>query len=132
MISGAVIGGAGILLLFQGVQVSTTAADLTQVEAVGVGGIGVLAGLYVRWVVGPLRRRRNLTGSESLPGKLGVATTALSPEGDVRVEGITWRARSLSGEIKRGESVRVKSVERLLLIVEKAGEASQAGVQPGG
>ena len=47
-------------------------------------------------------------GIKSLPGKPGVASTALSPEGDVRVEGITWRARSVSGEIKAGEHVRVK------------------------
>ena len=120
MMSGAVVGGAGVYLLFQGVQVSSSSADLTQAEAVVVVALGVLAGLYVRWVVGPMRSRRRLTGAESLPGKIGVATTALSPTGDVRVEGITWRARSESGLVEAGEQVRVKAVRDLVLLVEKA------------
>jgi membrane-bound serine protease (ClpP class) len=125
MISGALVGGAGVYLLFQGVGVSSSVADVTQVEAVVVAAIGVLCGLYVRWVIGPLRTKRRLTGSESLPGKVGVASTPLNPDGDVRVEGITWRARSVSGEVSAGERVRVKAVEELVLVVEKAGEGSE-------
>jgi membrane-bound serine protease (ClpP class) len=121
MMTGAVVGAVGIYLLFQGVGVSSSLADLTQIEAIGVGGIGVLSGLYVRWVIGPLRKKKALTGSESMPGKLGLASTSLNPDGEVRVEGITWRARSVSGEIKAGEKVRVSSVDRLVLLVERAG-----------
>ena len=130
MIGGAIVGGAGIFLLFQGVQFSTSLSDLTQVEAVGVGAAGVLGGLYVRWVLAPLRRRRNLTGSESLPGKMGVALTPLSPDGDVRIEGIIWRARSVSGDVKAGDRVRVKSVEQLVLVVERAEEGSAPATGP--
>jgi len=119
MVSGAVVGGVGVYLLFLGVGLSSSAADITQVEAVGIGGIGVVAGLYIRWVIGPLRARRNLTGSESLPGKVAVAATALSPTGEVRLEGVTWRARSLSGDIAQGERVKVRSVEKLVLLVER-------------
>lgn len=127
MVSGAVVGGAGVYLLFQGVGVSTSAADITQVEAVIVAAVGVLCGLYVRWVLGPLRKRGKLTGAESLPGKMGVVSTRLSPVGEVRVEGITWRARSASGEIEAGETVRVKAVEHLVLVVEKSeGQADRA------
>jgi membrane-bound serine protease (ClpP class) len=119
MVSGAIVGGAGVYLLFLGVGVSSNSADLTQVEAVGVAGIGVMAALYIRWVIGPLRTRKKLTGPESLPGKVGVAATALNPTGEVRLEGITWRATSLSGEISQGERVRVKSEEKLVLLVER-------------
>ncbi|MDA4118681.1 MAG: nodulation protein NfeD, partial [Thaumarchaeota archaeon] len=122
MIGGAVVGGLGIYLLFQGVEFSSGSANLTQVEAVVVIAIGVLGGLYVRWVIGPLRTKRKLTGSESLPGKIGKASTPLSPSGEVRVEGITWRARSVSGDIKSGERVRVKAVEGIVLVVEKPEE----------
>lgn len=120
MMAGAAVGAVGIYLLFQGVGLSTSSADFTQFEAIGVAGVGVLSGLYVRWVLGPIRRRVSLTGSESLPGKVGVATTDLSPDGEVRVDGITWRARSASGEVRAGDQVRVTGVEKLALVVEKA------------
>lgn len=114
MMAGAVVGGVGVYLLFQGVQFSSSSlTDYTQVEAVAVGAVGVLGGLYIRWIVGPLRHRRNLTGSESLVGKRGVAISST----EVRVDGIIWRARVDSGELKTGEQVQVKAVEDLVLRV---------------
>jgi membrane-bound serine protease (ClpP class) len=119
MIAGAVVGGAGVYLLFQGVQYSSSAlTDYTQVEAVAVGAVGVLGGLYIRWIVGPMRNKRNLTGSESLVGKRGVA---VSPT-EVRVEGIIWRARTDSGELEKGAQVEVKAVEHLVLRVARVEE----------
>ena len=116
MIGGAVVGAAGVYLLFQGVQYSSSSlVDYTQVEAVAVGAVGVLGGLYIRWVVGPLRNKRHMTGPESLVGKAGVAVSST----EARVEGAIWRARSLSGEIGQGDRVRVKAVEGLSLVVEK-------------
>jgi membrane-bound serine protease (ClpP class) len=120
MMGGAVVGALGVYLLFQGVQYSSsTLVDYTQVEAVVVGAVGVLGGLYIRWIVGPLRNRRNLTGSESLVGKRGVA---ISPT-EVRVEGIIWRARIDSGELEKGMQVQVKAVEDLVLRVVKVEES---------
>jgi membrane-bound serine protease (ClpP class) len=119
MMGGAVVGALGVYLLFQGVQYSSsTLVDYTQVEAVIVGAVGVLGGLYIRWIVGPLRNRRNLTGSESLVGKRGVAISAT----EVRVEGIIWRARIDSGELEKGTQVQVKAVEDLVLRVVKVEE----------
>ena len=120
MIGGAVVGAAGVYLLFQGVQYSASnLVDYTQLEAVALGAVGIMGGLYIRWIVGPLRNKRNMTGSEALIGKQGVA---VSPK-EVRVEGVIWRARSVSGDLKEGESVRVKAVEGLALVVEKHGQA---------
>lgn len=127
MIGGALVGGAGIFLLFQGVQYSSsTFVDYTQIEAVAVGALGVVGGLYVRWILGPLRKRRKLTGPESLIGKRGVVVSTLSPTGEVRVEGIIWRARTSSGEIKEGEPVVVRAIEGLVLLVEKAPLSNEA------
>ncbi|HUI00933.1 MAG TPA: NfeD family protein [Nitrososphaerales archaeon] len=120
MVAGGIVSGAGIYLLFQGLQLSSSSADLTQVEAVAVAVVGVLAALYVRWVVGPLREGKSVTGPESIVGKVGVAYSSLTPNGEVRVEGITWRARSASGDVAAGESVRVDSIEGLVLVVVKA------------
>jgi len=125
MMGGAVVGALGVYLLFQGVQYSSsTLIDYTQVEAVVVGAVGVLGGLYIRWIVAPLRRRRSITGPESLVGKQAVV---VSPT-EVRVEGVVWRARSVSGDLSQGDSVRVKAVEGLVLVVEKGAQ----GPTPGG
>jgi len=70
---------------------------------------GVIIGLYIRWVIGPIRRRAKLTGIEAMMGKPGVAITDLNPKGEVRVEGEIWRAESLSGDIEKGKRVIVKS-----------------------
>jgi membrane-bound serine protease (ClpP class) len=80
---------------------------------------GIVAGLYFRWVIGPIRRRAKMTGPESVVGDIGVAITDLNPEGEVRVGGIIWKAKSISGEVVKGGSVRIKSIESLTLIVEK-------------
>jgi membrane-bound serine protease (ClpP class) len=130
MMGGAVVSAAGVFLLFQGVQYSSSALiDYAQVEAVGVGAVGVLGGLYVRWIVGPMRNRRKMTGPESLVGKRAVVLSPLSPVGEVRVEGIIWRAKSVSGELQVGEEVEVKAIEELLLIVGRfeEGRTARAG-----
>mgnify|MGYP001770772156 FL=1 len=79
--------------------------------------VGVAAGLYIRWVAAPLRRRKALTGPESLVGERGVAVTDLNPEGEGRVQGIIWRAESRGGPVKAGTRVVVVGRMGLKLIV---------------
>ncbi|MFP3255580.1 MAG: NfeD family protein [Thermoplasmata archaeon] len=63
---------------------------------------------------------RPRTGSESMPGKEGIAITDINNEGEVRVEGIIWHARSYNGKIiNKGERVIVEGVEGIILIVRK-------------
>ncbi|HEU12972.1 MAG: NfeD family protein [Thermoplasmata archaeon] len=63
---------------------------------------------------------RPKTGAESLPGKEGIAITDIDKEGEVRVEGIIWHARSIDGrKINRGERVIVERIEGIWLIVKK-------------
>ncbi|MEM0161195.1 MAG: NfeD family protein [Thermoplasmata archaeon] len=60
------------------------------------------------------------TGWEHIKTDIGTVTKDLNPEGEIRVEGIIWRARSKNGEqIKEGERVRVVSRDGMTLIVEK-------------
>lgn len=74
-------------------------------------------GAFVWWS----RRRRRLTrpavGVEDLVGRQAVAVTALLPDGQVRVHGETWAARSRS-PVRRGDVVVVRSVDGLVLEVE--------------
>ncbi|MGC8496897.1 MAG: NfeD family protein [Thermoplasmata archaeon] len=60
------------------------------------------------------------TGWEHIKTDTGTVIKDLNPEGEVRVEGIIWKARSKSGEvIKEGETVKVVSRDGMMLIVEK-------------
>ncbi|MCR4433641.1 MAG: nodulation protein NfeD [Caldiserica bacterium] len=58
-------------------------------------------------------------GLEALPGKTGVASSDLSPSGTVFVDGSYWRARVVSGSIRKGERIKVIALEEMELIVEK-------------
>jgi membrane-bound serine protease (ClpP class) len=125
LIAGVVLGAIGIYFLSFNLQYSPS--PVGNVEILGLSLIvifGVLAGLYIRWVIGPIRRRSKLTGPESLIGKNGVAVSDLNPKGEVRVEGVIWRAESLSGDITKGERVTVKTLRGLVVTVEKVQEAA--------
>ena len=85
--------------------------------AIVVGGVIDIAetGLFLWWS----RRRRASVGVESLVGKTGVASTALRPEGQVRIAGELWKARC-EGGCDPGTSVVVREIEGLTLVVEAA------------
>ncbi|MFQ5772434.1 MAG: nodulation protein NfeD [bacterium] len=58
------------------------------------------------------------TGTAGIIGEKGVAQTKISPEGKVNVHGEIWKAMS-DQKIKKGEKIRVVSVDGLTLKVEK-------------
>ena len=64
------------------------------------------------------RKRKVTTGGRGLMGEVGVARTALKPEGDVFIHGEIWRAEA-DQPIKKGEKVVVTGVEHLTLKVTK-------------
>ncbi len=107
----------GALMLFNtpgtwGVSVSLSVVAWT--AAVILAFTGTLALLYMR-----TRGRAPETGKEALVGAEGVATTALAPDGTVRVLGELWNARSEEGAIAAGESVEVTGVKGLMLRVRR-------------
>ncbi len=58
------------------------------------------------------------TGAAILPGATGVVISTLDPDGIVHIKGEDWSAKS-DRKIKKGESVIVKSVNGLTLLVER-------------
>ncbi|MGA3290035.1 MAG: nodulation protein NfeD [Candidatus Bathyarchaeia archaeon] len=123
LMAGVILGAFGIYYLSLGLQYSPSPISmLAEIELSLLVVIGVIIGLYIRWVIGPIRRRSKLTGPESMMGKTGVAITDLKPKGEVRVAGENWRAESLSGDIDKGEQVRVKALRGLVVMVEKIQE----------
>ena len=117
---GVILGVVGIYFLSYDLPYSPSPiTGLTELALVLLVVFGVIVGLYLRWIIGPLRRRKKLTGAESMIGKPAVAITDLKPKGEVRVVGEIWRAQSTSGDIAKGEQVTVKALEGLVVIVEK-------------
>ncbi len=120
LMAGVVLGAFGIYYLSFGLQYSPSPiTGLVEIELSVLVVFGVLIGLYIRWIIGPLRRRRKFTGSEVMIGKIGIALTDLTPKGEVRVLGEIWRAESSSGNILKGEQVTVKALNGLVVLVEK-------------
>jgi membrane-bound serine protease (ClpP class) len=65
------------------------------------------------------RRWRPKTGAEAMIGKRAEVVSRLHPTGQVHVNGELWEARS-SAEAKVGDTVIVRAMEGLTLLVEPA------------
>jgi membrane-bound serine protease (ClpP class) len=65
------------------------------------------------------KRRRPQVGAEALIGASAEVVTACRPLGRVRLHGELWQARCDEGA-GRGETVRVRALEGLTLVVERA------------
>ncbi len=123
IMAGVILGAFGVYYLSFGLQYSPSPiTGLVEAELGLLVVFGVIIGLYVRWIIRPLRRRTKLTGAEAMIGKRGITITDLKPTGEVRVLGEIWRAESKSGDILKGEEVTVKALDGLVVVVEKAGE----------
>jgi membrane-bound serine protease (ClpP class) len=68
------------------------------------------------------RRNKVLTGAEGMIGELGIARTALEPEGQVLVRGEYWDAIA-AAPVPAGANVRVSGIAGLKLKVEKTAGA---------
>jgi membrane protein implicated in regulation of membrane protease activity len=84
--------------------------------------IGIAAIVEVSlWIFGVRysRGRRAQVGVQTMIGSLGEAITALTPRGQVKVEGEIWEAKAADA-VRAGDTVRIKGVHGLTLDVEKA------------
>lgn len=66
------------------------------------------------------QRKKVATGLEGMIGEEGVAITNLNPNGEVKVHGEIWKAKSESGEIRKGSEIIVSGLTNLKLTVKKA------------
>jgi membrane-bound serine protease (ClpP class) len=74
--------------------------------------------MFLVSIVVKARRNKVLTGPEGMIGELGIARTALEPEGQVLVRGEYWDAVA-AAPVPAGAQVRVSGVAGLKLKVEK-------------
>lgn len=63
-------------------------------------------------------KRQVTTGAEGMIGEIGIAQNKIDLDGTITIHGEIWKAHS-SGQVKKGERVRVVNVKNLLLEVEK-------------
>ncbi|NLO28747.1 MAG: nodulation protein NfeD [Actinobacteria bacterium] len=82
-----------------------------------VGAIVFLFFMIVIRAVAKAMRRPHATGLESMVGATGVTLSPLTPGGQVRLQGETWRARSERGDLRKDTPVEVLGTEGLTLIV---------------
>jgi membrane-bound serine protease (ClpP class) len=85
--------------------------------------VGVIT-IFLMSIALKARRNKVVTGSQGMIGEVGVARTALAPQGKVFVHGELWDAVSVVN-VAAGESVVVRNVNGLQLQVEPVGATLQ-------
>jgi membrane-bound serine protease (ClpP class) len=80
----------------------------------------LMSGIFgiVVYKVAQARRMKVKVGPQQLMGKIGTVIHALTPRGEVRVEGQIWRAETIGAEAKEGEQVEIVNREGLILKVK--------------
>jgi membrane-bound serine protease (ClpP class) len=84
---------------------------------VGLGIVGEVG--EVIWGRRIAKRWRPRTGAEAMVGMQGEVVSSCRPRGQVRVHGELWEATCIEGA-DVGETVRVKLVDGLMLVVQPA------------
>jgi membrane-bound serine protease (ClpP class) len=94
--------------------------------AIGAGvGFGVIS-FTLAWIALRAHKSKSLLGPEAMVGGIGIARTPLNPYGQIAIRGELWQAtlQSPGSQLPVGASVRVRSVDGLLLVVEATNPAS--------
>ena len=113
------VGGIALMILGALLLVDAPIPEM-RVRLVTALAVSVPIGLITVFLVGLViraRRSKVVTGSQGLIGEIGVAQSALQPEGKVFVHGELWDAVS-SASVAPGERVLVKRIDGLRLSVE--------------
>lgn len=80
----------------------------------------VMSGIFgfVVYKVAQARRMKVKVGPEQFIGGTGVVVSALTPRGEVKVEGQIWKAETVGQDVREGEQVEIVDREGLLLRVK--------------
>jgi len=116
------IGGTISLLLGSMMLIRTGSGDIGRISWTVIISTTAVTALYFLFVIGmgiKAQRLKPATGLNALVDETGIANEVLNPSGMVLVHGELWQAESLSGEIIKGEKVRVKDLRGFKLFVEK-------------
>jgi membrane-bound serine protease (ClpP class) len=120
---GALGIGGTVALIFGGLLLFPSGAPFLRVDWAVLIVVALLAlGFFTLVIrkVAMARRRPRALGVESMVGATGVVTRPLSPEGQVRIHGENWRARSEGADLLKEQEVEVVATEGLTLVVRPA------------
>jgi membrane-bound serine protease (ClpP class) len=119
---GAVMFVLGALLLFTPVTGPSPVLPAVSVSPIVVLASGGIMALFFIFALGAAVRGHGypvLSGTQTLVGAVGAATSDLSPSGLVQVRSELWTAVAEDGPIHKGDAVRVVGVEGVRLRVTK-------------
>jgi len=80
--------------------------------------------IVLRAILGAMKLPPQM-GADRLVDAIGMATTDLSPDGEVKIQQQTWSASSIGGDVDEGNQVRVVSVTGVRLIVTPIEDVDQ-------
>lgn len=123
------IGGIAMLTLGALLLVDAPIPEM-RVRLLTALSVSIPIGLITVFLMGiALKARRNkvVTGPQGMIGEVGVARTALSPQGKVFVHGELWDAVS-SVNVAAGESVVVREVDGLQLRVDPVAATQRSAI----
>lgn len=120
----------GTIILFPPLRPTFPGIRNTVEPAVIAATVGVTAAFFLVLARFALGRRGAYIAPEAtrLLGATGVAKSEIDPSGVAHVGGEDWSVLAEGPAIPKGERVRVKRVDSLRLIVERASDASEGGV----
>ena len=107
----------GSLMLFH----SSSSLELVSVSKTVIFSTVGVSALFFLFVLGlgiKAQRAKPVMGMNAMIGKAGVALEMLDPSGNVDVHGERWNAESISGNIDKGEKIRVVEIKNMKLKVE--------------
>ena len=114
------IGGLIAFIIGSVILVDDTNIPGFEIPYALIGGVAAASAAFVFFIVGVAvrnRRRPVVSGREYLIGASAEAIEDFEREGWARVQGETWRVRA-SAPVRRGERLKVRSIDGLLLNVE--------------
>jgi membrane-bound serine protease (ClpP class) len=120
---GALAIGGVIALVIGGLLLFSGSPSYLQVGWPVLVTVGVVALALVLLVVGKVRQamlRPHATGPSALVGEQGITLTPLDPNGQVRLRGEIWKAKTEGETLLRDERIEVLNVEGLTLVVRRA------------
>jgi len=128
---GGILSLAGIASLVIGsFMLIDTAAPFLQIAKSLIIGISIVVSVFLIIVIRAVykvHRKKPVTGSIGMVGTIGIVIENLNPEGLIKTHGEIWKALSLDNKtIKKGSTVKIISVEGLLIHVMQIENTDQA------
>jgi membrane-bound serine protease (ClpP class) len=114
------IGGLIAFVLGSIILIDTDGLTGFEIPYTLIGGVAAGSAAFLLLITGMMvrnRRRPIVSGREYLIGAQGEALEDFEREGWARVQGETWRVR-VTAPVKRGQRLKVKSIEGLVLNAE--------------